>query len=145
MLTKTQVGSSSPRICMFYGRQLKSEAIKLERRKSCKINLWLKIWRKAESLPQKYRKELEIILAKSMSHLRFSFQAGHKIYNEGLCNRLGRVAMLVGIIFVERDLKKKLNIRHARVLERMKKSIGFKKGFGLDEEERRIISLLQGI
>lgn len=143
MTTKTQIGSSI-RIVDFTISQFKSEILKLSYKKDTHLKRWLKIWHQIKNLPDNYRK-LDFIMVKSMKCLEFSFQSGHRIFNEGVCRGLGRSAMLLGIFLAEKNLKNKIsdNVRYTRILENMRGIANPNGKRDLNKDDKKILLILK--
>ena len=86
---------------------LKSKIKKLSVQRNRDIDAWLKAWKEVQKICGNFIDEVDLEVAKAMSGIGFSFEAAHKLFNEGVCNGLGRPAMLIGSYFMKEAIRHK--------------------------------------
>ena len=65
-------------------------------KKNKNLEAWLKVWRDVQKLPATYGDKMEWDVFRGMKEIPFTFEDGHRLFNEGLCKGLGRKAMWLG-------------------------------------------------
>lgn len=130
------------RTTMFIKRQIKCLALK----KSKDLEAWLNVWRGVQKLPATYGDKMEWNVFQNMKEIPFTFEDGHRLFNEGLCNSLGRKAMWLGACLASNALKRQR--KEARqcenILNLMLKTLNPHEKDKLSKEDETAVKIING-
>lgn len=133
---------STTRVADYLKRVIKCLAMN----KSRDVRAWFKVWHDMSRLPKSLKEEAELLILKAMEDVNFTFQAGHQIFNEGLCKGLGRSAMFLGVHLASRAFNgsKRRSIHHRLILNSMLNQLDPNGEKDFSDSDKAIMAALEG-